>query len=424
MANGMKNSLKVSVMAFLIVTCLSGYAFAEALKAPADLKDAYNKMQAAYKACMQAVSDFNDGKITGGDMDNKLQVYTFYKQQYEKLAKAGEAQPPAQAPAVQGGVVQPAGSQAPAVSVADPKLQKKIDELLKYDPTIAKAPQITGGAGKFFRNLFGTHTIADILSDGYVEFQKGNYAAASAKFEQARAKDPKNKNILYYLALSKIKEGKSAEAEPIIASMHSQLKDEKWNEVFRSFTDPWVEAEVAFKIGGFDSLEQYKQKIAAGNRKELHGDEYYEKYVNPRTYKYYSESARKEFESIAGIDCGGFVQRVYMDMCKKNGITPPFNYKVPGRQLQDYGIQLKEDGLIPPMTAKPGDFILLKEHDGWGHAFYFAGRDKNGTPLIVEASGEGKVLARPMPDRYYQWYQGTYKFKDMDKIREKMSQPN
>lgn len=428
MTKGMKNLLKVSVMALLVIAFSCGASLAETggmnLKAPANMKEAYNMMQAAYKACMQSVSDFNEGKITGGDMDDKLKIYTYYKQQYEKFAKAGEQQQVSAGEAKPATGVQAAETAAPAVSVSDPKLQKKLDELLKYAPEISAAPKITGGIGKFFRNLFGSHTIADVLSDGYLEFQKGNYAAASAKFEQARAKDPKNKNILYYLALSKIKEGKSAEAEPIISSMHSQLKDEKWNSVFRSFTDPWVEANVAFKIGGFDSLDQYKQKIAAGNRKELHGDEYYEKYVNPRTYQYYSTAARKEFESIAGIDCGGFVQRVYMDMCEKNGIKPPFNYKVPGRQLQNYGTQLKDDGIIPPMTAKPGDFILLKEHDGWGHAFYFAGRDKNGTPLIVEASGEGKVLARPMPDRYYQWYQGTYKFKDMDKIREKMSLPN
>lgn len=425
MTSGMKNSVKLSFIAFLTVFFVYCSAYAETgglnLKAPSNLKEAYNMMQSAYKACMQSVTDFNEGKINGSELDNKLKIYTYYKQQYEKIAKAGQND--TQAAEASRPEQQSEASQAPSVS-ADPKLQKKLDAILKYDPSVSAEPKITGGVGKFFRNLFGTHTMADIMSDGYVEFQKGNYAAASAKFEQARAKDPKNKNILYYLSLSKIKEGKSSEAEPIINSMYNQLKDEKWDSVFRSFTDPWVEANVAFKIGGFDSLDQYKQKIAAGNRKELHGDEYYEKYVNPRTYQYYSESARKEFESIAGIDCGGFVQRVYMDMCKKNGITPPFSYKVPGRQLQNYGIQLKDDGMIPPMTAKPGDFILLKEHDGWGHAFYFAGRDKDGTPLIVEASGEGKVLARPMPDRYYQWYQGTYKFKDMDKIREKMSQPN
>ncbi len=429
MTNGMKKFLKVSVMAFLFSSLLFAAAHSETdglnLKAPANMKEAHNMMQAAYKACMQAVNDFNDGKITGADLDNKLKIYTYYKQQYEKISKAGQNE--VQTPGTGTAAAQPqasSGTNAPAVSVSDPKLQKKLDEILKYDPKVGAPPQITGGAGKFFRNLFGTHTLADIMSDGYIEFQKGNYAGASAKFEQAAKKDPKNKNILYYLALSKIKEGKPAEAEPFINSMHNQLKDEKWSGVFRSFTDPWVEADVAFKIGGFDSLDQYKKKIAAGNRKELHGDEYYEKYVNPRTFNYYSESARKEFESIAGIDCGGFVQRVYMDMCEKNGIKPPFNYKVPGRQLQNYGTQLADDGIIPPMSAKPGDFILLKEHDGWGHAFYFAGRDKNGTPLIVEASGEGKVLARPMPDRYYQWYQGTYKFKDMDKIREKMSLPN
>ncbi len=427
MNKSMKNLLKIFVAAFFILSIATGSAYSDTsaagIKAPANLKEANSMMQAAYKACMQAVEDFNEGLINGSELDDKLNIYTYYKQQYEKLNASTVRSADNTGSVSQLQTSSPAPA-APAVNISNPALQKKIDEILKYDPAIGTPPAATGGIGKFFRNLFGAHTIADLFSDGYAEFQKGDYSAAADKFEQALKKDPQNKNILYYLAIAKLKEGKTAEAESIINSIHSKFKDDHWNSVFHSFTDPWVESDVAFKIGGFDSLEQYKKKIAAGNRKELHGDEYYEKYVNPRTFKYYSESARKEFESIAGIDCGGFVQRVYMDMCEKNGIKPPFTYKVPGRQLQNYGVQLQDDGIIPPMSAKPGDFILLKEHDGWGHAFYFAGRDKNGTPLIVEASGEGKVLARPMPDRYYQWYQGTYKFKDMDKIREKMSLPD
>jgi len=423
MKPSMKNFLKVSTISLLLICATIISAYSEtSYKKPSNLNQAYEMMQNAYKSCMQAVQDFSIEKIDAAALDEKLKLYTFYKQQYEKLTKAEKEK--VETPDASSGNQDSNSEQTPVQTTISAELQKKLDAILKYDSSIGQAPEITGGIGKFFRNLFKKSTISDLLSDGYVEFQKGDYQKAAEKFEAAKNKDPQNKTALYYLALSKANAGDAAEAETIINSMYNTLKDEKWAETFRSFTDPWVEANVAFKIGGFDSLDSYKKKIAAGNRKELHGDEYYEKYVNPNTFNYYSESARKEFESIAGIDCGGFVQRVYMDMCKKNGIKPPFSYKVPGRELEDYGTQLEEDGLIPPMSAKPGDFMVLKEHEGWGHAFYFAGRDADGRPLIVEASGEGKVLARPMPDRYYQWYQGTYKFKDMDKIREKMSLPN
>lgn len=386
------------------------------LKVAKNASEAYSLMKAAYDDCMSAISSFGRGDSTSQDADQKLKIYIYYKTQYEKLLKKTSGdQTPAAKPAE-------TSEPAPATpAVSSKTLKADLDAIVKYMPSVAAVPQEKGG--KFWRKLFGRRTIEDFMFEGYSAMQKGDFAAALAGFDTVLKKDPANRQAIYYKIQCLANSGQTAEAEKLASVMKKNLKDDAWAKAFRNATDPWVEAQVAFKIGGFDSLEQYKQKIAAGNRKELHSDEYYEKYVNPRTWNYYSASARKEFESIAGIDCGGFVQRVYMDLCKQNGIKPPFNSKVPGRQLQNYGTQLKEDGNVPPMTAKPGDFILLKEHDGWGHAFYFAGRDSEGFPLIVEASGEGKVLARRMPERYYQYYDGTYKFKDMDKIRDKMSLP-
>ena len=82
---------------------------------------------------------------------------------------------------------------------------------------------------------------------------------------------------------------------------------------------------------------------------------------------------------------------------------------------------MKDDGAIPPKEARPGDFISLKPTDpsGWGHIIYYAGRDASGTPMVVESAGIGKVVYRPMPDSYYSRYLGTYRFNEMDKIREK-----
>ncbi|HNY10713.1 MAG TPA: tetratricopeptide repeat protein [Candidatus Wallbacteria bacterium] len=408
----MKKRLLVLTVLFALLFSVST-SFADEFKAPKNLKEAYNMMQASYKDCMKAIADFQTGTATGVESDQKLKAYIYYKAQYEKLLKnkpeATQTQPQTTA----------ATPETQAATASSSNYEKLAASIKKYDAKIAEAPKNPGMS--FFRKLFGTKTIADFMFDGYKALQAGNFAKAEENFQTALNKDSSNKQALFYLAEAKAKNGKTAEAEKILQKLNSQYKDDAWAKAFKNVTDPWVEAEVAFKIGGFDSLDDYKKKVAAGNRKELHGDEYYEKYVNPNTFNYYSKSAQKEFESIAGIDCGGFVQRVYMDLCKQNGIKAPFNSKVPGRELESYATQITDDGIIPPMTTKPGDFIILKEHDGWGHAFYFTGRDKDGRPLIVEASGEGKILARPMPDRYYAYYGGTYKFKDMDKIREKMS---
>jgi len=411
----MKKRLLVLTVLFALLFSVSASFAQDGLKAPKNLNEAYNMMQASYKDCMKTIADFQNGTASGAESDNKLKAYIFYKAQYEKLLKNKPEAAQTQAP-------KPNTAQAHAAQTAtavSSNFEKLAAELKKYDAKIAEAPKDPGN--NFFRKLFGTKTVADFMFEGYKELQAGNFAKAEENFQTALKKDPANKQALFFLAEAQAKNGKGAEAEKILASLNSKYKEDAWTKAFKNATDPWIGAEVAFKIGGFDSLEDYKKKVAAGNRKELHGDEYYEKFVNPRTYNYYSKAAQKEFESIAGIDCGGLVQRVYMDLCKQNGIKPPFNSKIPGRDLKKHATQVPEDGMVPPMTAKPGDFILLKEHDGWGHAFYFAGRDKDGRPLIVEASGEGKVLARPMPDRYYAYYGGTYKFNDMDKIREKMS---
>lgn len=302
------------------------------------------------------------------------------------------------------------------------KLNKLLVEIGRYEPKVYEIPAAGNSVSRAFRKLTGNMSIDDYMAEGYAEFQKGNFSAGMKSFKAILDKDPWNDKALYYFILCKMGYGNVKDATKIAEYLRNKVRDKAWEKMFKKSTDPWVEAEVAFKIGGFDSLDDYKKKIAAGNRKELHGDEYYEKYVDKNTWKFKSKAAEKEFQSIAGIDCGGFVQRVYMDLCKKNGIEPPFNSKLPGSQLTSskYAKQVKADGMIPPLSAKPGDFMTLSNHDGWGHVFMFAGRDKDGRPLIVEASGEGKVLARPMPDRYFARYEGTYSFNNMDKIREKM----
>ncbi len=207
------------------------------------------------------------------------------------------------------------------------------------------------------------------------------------------------------------------------ANPKTPSKDETWQKVFSEAVDPWVKEGVVFKFGGYDSLDEYKRKIKAGNRPGLKSDEYFEKYVDKKTWQYKSEEARREYDKIAGIDCAGFVQKIYTELCRKNGIEPPVSYKVSGFELETpkFSTRMKDDGAIPPKSAKPGDFISLKPTDptGWGHIVYFAGRNASGTPMVVESAGIGKVVYRPMPDSYYSRYIGTYRFNEMDKIREK-----
>jgi hypothetical protein len=50
----------------------------------------------------------------------------------------------------------------------------------------------------------------------------------------------------------------------------------------------------------------------------------------------------------------------------------------------------------------------------------FDGWNDQGKPMIVEASGEGYCMRRPMPDRYYARYDGTYRWNQMDEIQKRL----
>ncbi len=95
MANKFKNKVFISILTLLF--CFTALmAFAQSmltnadvarlgLKKPQNIKEAQTLMQASYKECMQAISDFNSDKISGRESDEKLQIYMYYKSQYDKM---------------------------------------------------------------------------------------------------------------------------------------------------------------------------------------------------------------------------------------------------------------------------------------------------------------------------------------------------
>ncbi len=95
MANKFKNKFFISILTLLF--CFTALmAFAQSmltnadvtrlgLKKPKNIKEAQTLMQASYKECMQAISDFNSDKISGRESDEKLQIYMYYKSQYDKM---------------------------------------------------------------------------------------------------------------------------------------------------------------------------------------------------------------------------------------------------------------------------------------------------------------------------------------------------
>ncbi len=305
------------------------------------------------------------------------------------------------------------------------RLHNSLTKLLTIDSEIMAPPEKRGFIKKSFaklRSLFGASSEEDLYYNGYAAYENGDYEKAESIFSKLNIRYPDSLKYKYLYSASLMGSGKIDEANKLLNGINQSIEESKFLTAYHSVTDPYVNERVAFKIGGFDSIDQYREKVMSGNKIELHSDEYYEKYIDKKTWNWKSSAARKEFESIGGIDCGGLCQRVYMEMCNKAGFTPPFSSKLPSASLKSekYSKRIKDDGKIPPLASKPGDIMFLSKHDGWGHAFIFDGWNEQGQPMIVEASGEGYCMRRPMPDRYYSRYDGTHRWNKMDEIREKI----
>jgi len=103
MSNKSKNKIFISLLtavfcfAALAVYAQSMLTGADAdrlgLKKPKTVTEAQTLMQASYKECMQAINDFNNDKISGRESDEKLQIYMYYKSQYDAMLKQQNASP-------------------------------------------------------------------------------------------------------------------------------------------------------------------------------------------------------------------------------------------------------------------------------------------------------------------------------------------
>ncbi|MFC1743972.1 tetratricopeptide repeat protein [Candidatus Riflebacteria bacterium] len=204
-----------------------------------------------------------------------------------------------------------------------------------------------------------------------------------------------------------------------------ELADSKFAQVLREKTNEYMAANVRFKIGGNDTIETYKEKMQQGARAGLHSDEYFSKYVDPKTWNFRSRNAQKEFLKIAGIDCAGFLQRNWQYLYKKAGVSYPINteVKMSGGMLfkKDFieTLPITKSDPFPPSGIKTGDIIRLGKHgDGnWNHFFFFDHVDKSGRVIIRDMSSKG-VGYRVMPDWYRPYLVSWARYKDSDRIRE------
>lgn len=102
MANIAKNKIFISVLT--VIFCFAALAaFAQTvltnaeaermgLKKPKTVNEAQTLMQASYKDCMKAIQEFGSGTITGRESDEKLQIYMYYKAQYDIMLKKQQEQ--------------------------------------------------------------------------------------------------------------------------------------------------------------------------------------------------------------------------------------------------------------------------------------------------------------------------------------------
>lgn len=185
---------------------------------------------------------------------------------------------------------------------------------------------------------------------------------------------------------------------------------------------PYIDEGVVFKFGGFDSVKSYQAKKAAGNRLGLNSDEYYEDFVDINTWKWRSAAAAKEFNTIAGLDCSGYVQRVQQDLFRAAGVSYPISGRTSTSGLWSGQFTTSVNPGVkppPPPDIRPGDMILLDYgHNRYGHSMIYRGVDAKGNILVTQMgdTAEQHIL----PAEKFQFYKGTFRMKGMDQVRQKL----
>jgi hypothetical protein len=299
----------------------------------------------------------------------------------------------------------------------------------------AQAPQIQTADNTWLDNQFerwDRHLGEDLLdyskfpwwwrlSRAERAFKKGNYKSA---YELARKASGNTLESAYMQAKCLAKMGKTEKAEKIMQILEKYFEDIVVTKKLENISKPYIDEPIVFKFGGFDDIDTYKNKKQDGNRLGLNSDEYYEKFVNIKTWKWRSKDAYNEFQKIGGIDCSGFVQRIQKEAFEKAGVKYPITTgrtSTRGLWSQKYTDEVNP-GVKPPPPPdiRPGDMILLDYgHNRYGHSMIYKGRDSQGNIIVIQMGDTAQEAI--LPAHKYQYYKGTYRMKGMDQVRKSLT---
>ena len=253
------------------------------------------------------------------------------------------------------------------------------------------------------------------------EYNEGKYEEA-LKLAKSSSGNPYESAFLQAKCYAKL--GEHEKAAKILSILEKYLEDMVMVKKLDKMSAPYIDEPIVFKFGGFDDIKTYKAKKANGNRVGLNSGEYYDKFVNIKTWKWRSKSAYQEFQKIGGIDCSGFVQMMQKEAFKEAGVKYPITSgrtSTRGLWSEKYTVAINPGHTPPPPPdIRPGDMILLDYgHNRYGHSMIYRGTDSNGNIRVIQM-GDTAQEAILSPEKY-KYFKGAYRMKGMDQVREALT---
>ncbi len=257
------------------------------------------------------------------------------------------------------------------------------------------------------------------LSRAWTAFQNGDFKGA---YDLAQASTSNPVESRYMMAKALWKLGQTGEAKKLLDQIRKPLEDAAMLQILDRQAKPYIDEKVVFKFGGFDDLPTYVAKRQRGNRLGLDSSEYYEDFVDIKTWQWKSQEKYKEFQKIGGLDCSGYVQRVQADIFAAAGVPYPISGRTStsglwsGKYTTPINPGVKPP---PPPDIRPGDMILLDYgHNRYGHSMIYRGVDAKGNILVTQMgdTAENAIL----PPEKFEFYKGTYRMKGMDQARQRL----
>lgn len=309
------------------------------------------------------------------------------------------------------------------------------DTLLTRTATATQAPvanSTLGAANDKQFSRWNKHLGADILdfnrfpwfwrlNRAQKSFENGDYQKA---LELARGSSGNPLEAAFMQAQCLNKMGEHQKAANMLKAMEKNLEDIVFTRKLEQIVEPYINEPIVFKFGGFDDIETYKKKKAAGNPIGLESSVYYDKYVDISTWKWRSDAAYKEFQKIGGIDCSGFVQIIQKDAFADAGVKFPITAgrtSTSGLWSQKFSTPVNP-GVTPPPPPdiRPGDMILLDYgHNRYGHSMIYKGTDRQGNIIVMQMGGTAETSI--LPAHKFEFYKGTYRMNGMDQVRKALT---